>query len=135
MSEEHKLEVHKEEAETPEGVEHTRPGRTYVPRVDILEDENGFVVLADMPGVGDDSVDITLEKNVLTIHGGVDFQPPEGFDLAHAEYGIGDYHRAFTISNEVDRENIEATLSDGVLRLVLPRAPEAGTKKIQVQAG
>lgn len=134
MSEEQKLEVHKEEAETPEGVERTRPGRTYVPRVDIYEDGDGFVVLADMPGVSENSLDITLEKNVLTIHGEVDFQPPQGYDLAHAEYGIGDYQRAFTISNEVDRENIEATLSNGVLRLVLPRAPEAGTRKIQVQA-
>jgi HSP20 family molecular chaperone IbpA len=80
---EHTLEVQKEEAQTPEGVERTRTGRTYIPRVDIYESEDEVVLLADLPGVDENSLDITLEKNVLTIEGYVQFEEPEGYELAH----------------------------------------------------
>jgi len=127
-------EIQKKEAATPEGVERTRPRKVYTPAVDILERKDDIVVTADMPGVDERSVDITLEKNVLTIYGMVEPQFPEGQRLALSEYGVGDYQRAFTLSEEVDRDRINASVKNGVLRLVLPKAAAAKARKIEVMA-
>lgn len=127
-------EIQKKEAEAPQGVERTRPHRVYTPDVDILERKDDIVVTADMPGVDEKTVDITLEKNILTIYGRVEPEIPENHRLAYSEYGIGDYQRAFTLSEEVDREKIQATVKNGVLRLVLPKAEVAKTRKIAVKA-
>jgi HSP20 family protein len=116
-------------------VERTRSTNVYTPDVDILEKDDSIIVLADMPGVGESSVDITLEKDVLSIYAKVEPEVPEKHQLLHAEYGVGDYQRSFTISNEIDREKIEATVKNGVLRLVLPKAKAVQTRKISVQAG
>ena len=129
------LQVQKEEVQAAEGVERTRASRVYVPKVDIFSDEQGIVVLADMPGVDEQNVDILLEKDVLTISGFATINEPEGFELSYAEYGVGDFRRTFTLMEEVDRDKIEASISDGVLRVYLPKAPEAQTRKIAVQAG
>jgi HSP20 family protein len=128
------FETTKEELAAPEGVESTRPGRTYVPRVDIYEKSDGILVLADLPGVDENSLDIMLEKGVLTIHGQVTETWPEGYELAHAEYEVGNYHRAFKLSEEVDSDKIEATIKNGVLKLHMPFAAGPRTRKIQVQA-
>ena len=133
MSEGQELQVqdkHKIEANT----ERTREGPVFVPRVDIYESDGEIVLVADMPGVKESSVDISVENNVLTIHGTVDGTQLEGYDLAYAEYRVGDYARSFSVSNRVDQENIQATLKDGVLHLALPKAGPT-TKKIAVQAG
>jgi HSP20 family molecular chaperone IbpA len=116
-------------------VERTRSTNVFTPDVDILEKDESIIVLADIPGVGESGVDITLEKDVLSIYAKVEPEVPEKHQLLRAEYGIGDYQRSFTISNEIDREKIEATVKNGVLRLVLPKAKAAQTKKITVQAG
>lgn len=129
------LQTTKEELEMTEGPERTRQTRVYLPKVDIMTNGDVFTILADMPGVSEGDVDITLDKDVLTIRGFVsEMEMPEGYDMAVGEYGVGDYERSFTISDEVDRENIEATLSNGVLRVTLPKAPEAQTKRIAVKA-
>lgn len=128
-------ELLKKEAEMPEGVERTRPRKAYAPAVDILEKKDEIVVTADMPGVDEKSVDITLEKNVLTIFGMTEQEAQRTARPFYAEYGIGDYQRAFTISEEIDRDAIKATVRNGVLRLVLPKAQAAKTRKIEVQAG
>lgn len=121
----------KQEVTTPDGVERMAPKKVYSPKVDIFETDTEIRVLADMPGVGEEDVDVTLEKNILTIRGEVDPDPMEGCVLAYAEYGIGDYERAFTLSDEVDREKISASVKDGVLTIVLPKAgPD--TRKISV---
>ena len=127
--------VEKQEVETGQGTERTRARKAYVPRVDICETENDMIVLADMPGVDESSVDITLEKGVLTLNGWVESAQPGNYSLAYAEYEEGDYQRSFTLSNEVDQENIEATVKNGILRLRLPKAGPAKTKKIAVKAG
>ena len=116
-------------------VERTRSTNVFTPDVDILEKDESIIVLADIPGVGESGVDITLEKDVLSIYAKVEPEVPEKHQLLRAEYGIGDYQRSFTISNEIDREKIEATVKNGVLRLVLPKAKAAQTKKITVQSG
>ncbi|MBN1993280.1 MAG: Hsp20/alpha crystallin family protein [Anaerolineae bacterium] len=128
------LEAEKQEVATVEGIERTRARRAYVPHVDIYETDDAIVLLTDMPGVDEKSLDITLEKNVLTINGYVDTEAPDNYSLAYAEYETGDYQRSFTLSEEIDREKIEATVKDGVLRLHLPKAGPAKTRKITVKA-
>jgi HSP20 family molecular chaperone IbpA len=125
-------EVQKKEAELEKGVETTRATRLYTPTVDIIEHTDDIVLLADMPGVDEKSVDITLEKDQLTIYGKVEPEVSENHRLVISEYGIGDYKRSFTISNEVNRDKIQATVKDGVLKLVLPKAESAKTRKIPV---
>ena len=128
------LELEKQEVENLGEVETVRNTRTFIPRVDIYETEDTVVLLADMPGVDENSVDITLEKNILTINGFANRQAPEGFEPAYAEYKFGNYERTFALSDEVDREQIEATVKNGVLRLVMPKAEAAKTRKITVKA-
>jgi HSP20 family protein len=123
----------KQVAETE--AERTRDQPAFVPRVDIYETDDAITLVADMPGVSEESVDIVLEKGVLTINGYVDPEVPEGLSLAHAEYRVGDYLRSFSLSNEIDQSAIEATLKDGVLRVTLNKVTEAQTKKIAVKAG
>lgn len=127
-------ETSKKEAGIPEGVERTRPQKVYAPDVDILERKDDIVVTADLPGVDERTVDITLEKNVLTIYSRIEPVIPEKHRLAYSEYGVGDYQRAFTLSDEVDKDRIQATVKNGVLRLVLPKAEAAKTRKIMVSA-
>lgn len=127
-------EITKKEAGTPEGVERMRPHKVYTPNVDILERKDEIVVTADLPGVDEKSLDISLEKNVLTINGRVESEVPEPYRLAYSEYGIGDYQRAFTLSDEVDKERIHATMKNGILRLVMPKAATAKARKITVIA-
>lgn len=126
-------EVEKEEI-TTNGAERTRARKAYVPRADIFETDNEVIVVADMPGVDEKSVDITLEKNVLSINGYVEWAQPENYSLAYAEYEVGDYFRRFTLSDEVDQDNIQATVKNGVLRLHLPKAGPAQARKITVKA-
>lgn len=127
-------EMLKKEAEMPEGVERTRPRKAYTPAVDIVEKKDEIVVTADMPGVDEKSVDITLEKNVLTIYGMTEPEPRRNARPFSDEYGVGDYQRAFTISEEIDRDGIKATVRNGVLRLALPKAQAARSRKIAVSA-
>ena len=108
--------------------------RTFVPAVDIYEYDNEVIVTADMPGVDENSVDITLEKNILTIKGLVDVEEPENQDKVYSEYSVGNYKRTFSLSDEIDNEGIRATVKDGVLRLNLPKAEQAQIKKIAVQS-
>ena len=129
------LDVVKQEVVAEDGVERTRSQRVYIPRTGIYEVEDAILLVANLPGVDENSVDITLEKNLLTIKGYVEADAPEGYSLAYAEYEPGDYERSFTLSDEIDHEHIEAEVKDGVLRLRLPKAEPAMAKKIAVQAG
>jgi HSP20 family protein len=78
-------------------------------------------------------VDITLEKNVLSITAYIEPIRTGEYDIAYAEYEEGDYQRSFRLSDEIDRDKIEASVSDGVLHLRLPKSKEAGTRKIAVK--
>jgi HSP20 family molecular chaperone IbpA len=124
-------EVKKQELRAQEEAESTRPRKIFVPRADIYETQDALVVIVDMPGVDEKSVDITLERNVLTLHGTAATDVPEGYALAYAEYELGDYHREFILSEEVKREGIQAAMRNGVLKLTLPKAEPA--RKIQVR--
>ena len=128
-------EVEKQEVDNVSGTERIRAGKAFLPRADIYETDNELMAVVDMPGVDKDSVEITLEKNILTINGFVEAEQPENYNLAYAEYEIGDFQRSFTLSNEIDFEKIEAVVKDGVLRLRLPKVGPAQTKKIAIKAG
>jgi len=128
------LEIQKQEADTPEQGERTRTAPVYIPRADIYETEEQVTVMADMPGVSENSIDITLEKNTLTIRGFVEQENYPDYTLSYAEYGVGDYERSFVLSNEIDQNRIEASVKNGVLHLVLPKQEEAKARKIQVKA-
>jgi HSP20 family protein len=125
-------EIQKKETAMQQDVEPTRAGKVYTPAVDILERKDDIIVIADIPGLDEKSVDITLEKNLLSIYGRIEPVIPEGHRLTASEYGIGDYQRVFTVADTVDRGRIQATVKNGVLRLVLPKAEEVKTRKIEV---
>ena len=128
------MEIQKQEETPADEMERTRSRRSFVPRADIYETENEIIVLTDIPGANEETVDITLEKNVLSITAYVDAAIPSGFDIAYAEYEEGDYQRSFRLSDEIDRDKIEAVVNEGVLRLRLPKSQSAKTKKIAVKS-
>jgi HSP20 family protein len=107
----------------------------YAPATDIVERENGFLLVSDMPGVDSQSLDVEIEDDVLTVTGRTASFEPEGLDLLFAEKPAGDYLRRFTIPTDVDRSGIEARIAKGVLRVTLPKAEHAKPRKIEVQAG
>lgn len=115
-----------------------RKGRTpetetvYVPDVDIREDSDSIRLVADMPGVDSESVEVTVENNVLTVEGLARIESPEGYELVGQEYGIGKYRRDFTLSNDVDTEGIKARVRHGILDVTIPKREEVKSKKIEI---
>lgn len=124
----------KKEVEKTAG-EGIRPGPVFLPAVDIFENENEIIVLADMPGVEGENVDIDLREGRLTIYGKVDRVEEEKETSVYREYGWGDYYRQFTLSDVVNQERITARMDQGVLRLVLPKADKIKPQKIRVTSG
>lgn len=120
----------RQEAQTPEVVSDRR---TVMPRTDIVETSKGFLLLADMPGVPSDGVNIHLDGDQLTVEGRAKPAGPQGFHASHTEYEWVDYRRAFRLSSDVSRDGIEAEVKNGVLRLSLPKAAEAKPKRIKIQ--
>ncbi len=105
----------------------------YAPPTDIYEDEASVVLVADMPGVDEKSVEVTLVDSVLTVQGRTeDFAPP-GFRRAYAEFERGDYRRSFVLSDRADAAGIQASVKNGVLRVTVPKAKPA-QRKIPVLA-
>ena len=115
-------------------IEHTRGGRYYRPRVDIVEREGELTVLADMPGTGPDDVDVQFNDGVLTILGRVADRLPTDIPYLTREYGGGDYYRSFQVSDQIDAQQISAEMANGVLTLHLPKAAAARPRKIAVAA-
>lgn len=113
--------------------EDTRPGLLFKPDVDILEHPEAFVILADLPGASEESVDIRLEKGILTLDARV--ANPGGDSLPrYAEYREGGYHREFRVSDEIDAASVSAKMRDGVLELRLPKSAESRPRRIEVAA-
>ncbi|HEY3910689.1 MAG TPA: Hsp20/alpha crystallin family protein [Stellaceae bacterium] len=106
----------------------------FVPPADIYETGDSIVVLCEMPGVASDAVDITLERRVLTIRGRGADQQYSGYQRVYTEYAAGDYERVFTLSENIDRDRIEASEADGVLHLVLPKAAPAKARRIELKS-
>lgn len=116
------------------GDETTKNEAYFAPHVDIFETDKDVTVIADMPGVTTEGVDLSLEDNILTIQGNRVLQKQPGRILLE-EYESGHYLRRFTVAETIDQEKIEASLTDGVLRLRLPKTGPAQPKKIEVKMG
>ncbi|MDZ4835234.1 MAG: Hsp20/alpha crystallin family protein [Candidatus Melainabacteria bacterium] len=127
------MDAKKQEVVSENGSEQTRSRKQYSPRTDIFESHDQLLLLADMPGVKQEGIDITLEQNVLTIRGKVETPNFPGYSLAYTEYGVGDFERVFALSNEIDRDGIQATVKNGVLKLILPKSKASLPRKINVQ--
>jgi len=135
IAEKEKSILKKQESENTDTIERTRSGKVFVPAVDIFETENDVIVMADMPGANEKSIEITLEQNVLTIQARVEEYAPEGFDLQYREYDTGDYQRSFNLPDTINRDKIDAKFTNGVLKLILPKTEPAKPKKIEVKVG
>jgi HSP20 family protein len=122
----------KEEIEKREG-DPIRQGVFYSPAVDIFESEEAITLIADVPGVDKEKLDIKVEDRKLTITGLVD-ETEERLRPVYTEYGIGGYTRGFTLSDAIDDSKIKASYENGVLTLSLPKAERHKTRKIEVAA-
>jgi HSP20 family protein len=109
-------------------------GPIFIAPTDMLEKGNTVIMLLDLPGADPASLEVTLEKRMLTISARVTSSVSEGYAPAYSEFQDGTYERRFIFSDRMDGEHIDAALKDGVLRLTVPKAPESGAKKIAVSA-
>jgi HSP20 family molecular chaperone IbpA len=115
--------------------EQTRPGRTYVPDVDIYETPESLWLWADMPGVDESSLEVRVADGVLSIEGRVALQEYDNLNPVYTEYNVGNYSRRFSLSNEIDIEHIKARMTNGILALELPKAERAKPRRITVSVG
>jgi len=109
--------------------------RAMLPRVDVLEDDGGITLLADLPGVPKEQLELKVEGDTLLIEGAVALPAPERLQAVYAELRVPRYRRSFTLSRELDTGRIEANLKDGVLNLRIPKHAHAQPRRIQVQVG
>jgi HSP20 family protein len=116
-----------------DSTESANAGPIFMPPADILETGDTVVMLLDVPGADPASLDVTLDKHLLTITARVEQAAPQGYTPVHIEVGDGTYERRFVFSERMDGARIEATLKDGVLRLTVPKAADAAAKKISVK--
>ena len=133
MTKNKSMEVQEQEI-VEQDTERTRECRCFIPRTDIYEHNETIVLVLDMPGIHENAIEITLEKDILEVKGFSQVEEYQGMSLVKAEYEPGDYERKFRVSNSVNREKIDATYNDGVLRVTLPKADIAKTKKISVKS-
>lgn len=132
-NEQKEMQITEQEMVQSEDLERTRERQCFIPKTDIYENEQGIVIVADLPGVNRDSVDITLDKDILTIEAFADSQVYEGLSVTYSEYVPGDFRRQFRLTREVDQDKIDAVVADGILKLTLPKAEIAKIKKIPIK--
>ena len=122
--------------ETPrtEAAKPRTPGRMFTPRVDVVETEDALTLYADLPGVKQEDVSLTCKGDELILHAAC--APRHlGKRKLYAEYGVGDFYRAFKIAEQVETGGIEASLKDGVLTVRVPKAESVRPKRIAVTGG
>ena len=124
----------KEFADHPQPTDESARGtrETYIPPIDIHEGPDGLILEADIPGATEQGLHVQLEDNVLNLYARIEPRVPKDAGLIHEEYRLGDYHRSFILSDEVDRDRITAELKNGVLRVLLPRADRVRTRRIEI---
>src|SRR5262245_40933150 len=108
-------------------------GVHFTPRVDILETSEELLLYVDMPGVKPDDAEVQFENGELTIHGRCNPRQEEANYLLY-EYGVGDFHRTFSIAEGINPEKITAELKNGVLTVHLPKAEAVKPKKIAIKS-
>ncbi|MFU8819016.1 MAG: Hsp20/alpha crystallin family protein [Desulfurivibrio sp.] len=126
------MQVHQKQ-EVQQAGEPTKPERYFVPAVDIYETDEAVHLLAEMPGVGKDGVEINLENDTLTIKGHKVGNGGEAGRVLLREFETGSYQRRFTIAETIDQGKIVASMADGLLNLVLPKVEPAKPRRIEVR--
>jgi len=127
-------EIAAKEKQPVQGQEKTRAGRFFLPEVDIEESSDGLRLWADMPGVKQSDVEVTLNGGVLTIVGTVSTEPYQKLSPLYTEYNVGNYFRQFELNEDIDEQGIKASMKDGVLELSLPKSERAKPRRIEVKA-
>jgi HSP20 family molecular chaperone IbpA len=115
------------------GSEREQQERAMAPRVDVIEDESGITLWADLPGVSRDQLELKVEGETLVIDAPVTPALPERLQPLYAEVRVPRYRRVFTLSRELDSARVDASLKDGVLTLRIPKHEHAQPRRIQVQ--
>jgi len=115
-------------------VERTPSATTFRPAVDVLDAEDAYRIVADLPGSSADKVSITFEDGVLTLEADAPQRTPHGAEPIRQEYGVGAFHRRFRVHGEVDPDAISATYASGVLTVTLPKASRAQRRRVPVTA-
>ena len=111
-----------------------RDTRALLPPVDVLEDATGITLLADLPGVSKEGLELKVDGDTLLIKGEVATPMPQQMQSVYAEVRVPRYRRAFTLSRELDTTKIEASMKDGVLTLRIPKQEHAKPRRIEVRA-
>lgn len=118
---------------TEEREETKEQARTYCPAVDIYDTGEAVVLVADLPGVGEEGLEVKVEQNVLSIIGRMKEPQEAPGELRHCEFEPGGFYRAFTLSDEADPEAVTANFSAGVLVLEIPRRKTPPGRAIEVK--
>jgi len=127
-------EIATKEKQQVQGQEKTRAGRFFLPEVDIQELNDSLKLFADMPGVKQSDVEVTLDKGILTIVGTVSTEVYQKLTPLYTEYNVGNYFRQFELNEDIDAQRINASMRDGVLELTLPKSERARPQRIEVNA-
>jgi len=115
------------------GADRSVPRAALVPPVDIVENELGITLIADMPGVSKDRLAVRVDGDSLVIEGAAEVAMPQKLEILHSEIRNPYFRRSFTLSRELDTTKIEASLKAGVLKLHIPKAEEARPRKVEVK--
>ena len=107
---------------------------TYAPPTDIVETADRVTMYMDVPGADPDSLDVTLDRRILSVTARVASSVPAGYAPVHLEFRDGHYERRFAFSENMDADHIDATLKDGVMRLDIPKLKDAPKKKVVVKS-
>ena len=108
--------------------------RVVPPSVDLFEDESGITLLADMPGVTRDKLELNIDGETLVVEGSMQLPTPESLETIYAEVRVPRYRRSFRLTRELDTEKIDAKLKDGVLTLRIPKQAAAQPRRITVSS-
>jgi HSP20 family molecular chaperone IbpA len=111
------------------------PALVMLPPADVYEEAEGITLQLDMPGVSKDRLNLTADKNALTIEGTAQIDLPQGMEALYADVRSTFYRRSFVLSDELETERTEATLKDGVLTVRIPKRAEVRPRRIEVSAG
>lgn len=130
MSEETQITEKKGEAVVPEQMEDEA---LFAPQVDIVEKNDAIIVVADMPGVSRENVEVILEEGTLAITGKTEEEKEPEMTCDLAEYEVGGFHRRFTVGEGLDTDNVAAKMKDGVLRLTIPKSAQHKRRTIEIQ--
>ena len=130
MSDKSDKSVTKQEQRQP-----TQPAATILPDVDVWEDADGITLVADLPGVSKEGLNVRVDNDTLLIECEANLDMPEGMEAVYAEVRTPHFRRSFALSGELDAARIDAALKDGVLTVTIPKTEAAKPHRIEVRSG